>query len=68
MLERLWIESTNVSKEDVKLLEETYPRAKIVREGEGSVDQGWRTHYRYWAMMDMWFNDYISEAFTEYDR
>ena len=68
MLERLWIESTNVSKEDVKLLEETYPRAKIVREGEGSVDQGWRTHYRYWAMMDMWFNDYISEAFTNYDR
>ena len=68
MLERLWIESTNVSEEDVKLLQKTYPNAKIVREGEGSVDQGWRTHYRYWAMMDMWFNDYISDAFTEYDR
>ena len=67
LLERFWLESTNVSEEDVKLLVETYPDAKIVREGEGSVDQGWRTHHRYYAMMDMWFNDYLSDYFSRYD-
>lgn len=67
LLERLWLESTNVSEEDAKLLVDTYPGAKVVIEGEGSVDQGWRTHHRYYAMMDMWFNDYLSEYFSYYD-
>ena len=68
LLERFWLESTNVSEEDVELLVKTYPNAKIVSEGEGSVDQGWRTHHRYYAMMDMWFNDYLSEYFSWYDN
>lgn len=68
MLERLWIESTNISKEDTELLKKTYPGAKIVRDGEGSVDQGWRNHYRYYSMMDMWFNNYLSDSFSQYDR
>ena len=67
LLERFWLESTNVSEEDVELLRKTYPDAKIVSEGEGSVDQGWRTHHRYYAMMDMWFNDYLSDYFSWYD-
>lgn len=68
-LERLWIEHTAVSAKDINLLKETYPNTKIVVEGYGSVDQGWRTHPRYKAMIDM-FNktDYISEEFSKYDR
>lgn len=68
-LERLWLESTAVHAEDVQLLRTTYPDAKIVSVGRGSIDQGWRTHERYYAMMDMWLNhpDSISEEFTKYD-
>ena len=69
LLERLWIEHTAISDKDIKLLRETYPNTKIIVEGYGSVDQGWREHPRYFAMIDM-FNktDYISEEFSKYDR
>lgn len=68
-LERLWLESTAVSQESLQLLYNTYPNATIVYYGQGSVDQGWRSHERYFAMMDMWLNhpDYIGEEFTKYD-
>ena len=66
-LERLWLESTSVSPADVELLQKTYPNATIIRTGEGSIDQGWRVNVRYYAMMDMWFHNYISEEFTKYD-
>lgn len=69
LLERLWIEHTSISDADVKRLRETYPDTKIIVEGYGSVDQGWREHPRYFAMIDM-FNktNYISEEFSKYDR
>ncbi len=67
MLERLWLESTSVSKANVERLRERYPYATIINEGEGSVDKGWRSHPRYWAMMNMWYNNEISELFTRYD-
>ena len=58
-----------MSEADVQLLRDTYPNAKIVSQGRGSIDQGWRTHERYYAMMDMWLNhtDRIGEEFTKYD-
>ena len=31
--------------------------------GEGSVDQGWRGHPRYTAMINMYFNDYWDDEF-----
>lgn len=68
LLERLWIEHTSLSSTNAALLTETYPNAKVVTVGEGSVDQGWRTHERYYAMRDMWVNDYLSESFSKYDR
>lgn len=68
LLERLWLERTSVSKADVALLKETYPNAKIINIGEGSVDQGWRTHKRYYAMLNMYYNNYISEEFSKYDN
>lgn len=67
LLERLWIEHTSLSAADAALLTETYPDAKVVTVGEGSVDQGWRTHQRYYAMRDMWINNYISDSFSKYD-
>ncbi len=51
MLERLWIEHLKISNAEVAALRKTYPKAKIVDVGKGSVDQGWRTHPRYYAMI-----------------
>ncbi|MGN0318383.1 MAG: leucine-rich repeat domain-containing protein [Lachnospira sp.] len=62
-LERLFLEHTNVSLDDYKLLQETYPDAQIVYYGEGSVDQGWRTHERYYAMKDMYKKNYVNDLF-----
>lgn len=67
LLERLWLESVAVSAADVQRLRDTYPNATIISRGSGSVDQGWRTHERYYAMIDMYHNDYISESFSKYD-
>ena len=68
-LERLWLESTAVPEESVQLLRAAYPNATIINYGKGSIDQGWRTHERYTAMMDMWLNHpySIGEEFTKYD-
>ncbi len=67
LLERLWFEHTLVSARDVQLLKETYPNATIISVGEGSVDQGWRAHARYRAMIDMFNNNFVSEEFSKYD-
>lgn len=68
MMQRVWLESTSVGGNGFALLEQTYPEAKIVRYGSGSVDQGWRWgNARYEQMMDMWFNDYYGDEFSKYD-
>ncbi len=68
LLERLWIEHTDVSEKDIKRLKEAHPDATVINVGEGSVDQGWREHPRYKAMFDMFKKtNYISEEFTKYD-
>ena len=68
VLERLWMVSVAVSQEDTDLLRETYPNTIISTWGDGSTDQGWRTHPRYYAMLNMYYKgDYISEEFSKYD-
>lgn len=62
-IERLYLEHTLMTDEDYQLLKETYPDAYIVYYGEGSVDQGWREHDRYFAMIDMFHNNYVHELF-----
>lgn len=64
-LERLWMEHTRIPYSDYQKLKETYPDAKIVRNGEGSIDQGWRKHERYFAMRDMFKNNYVHELFMD---
>ena len=69
MLERLWIEHTATSAADIQLLKDTYPNATVTDQGYGSVDQGWRTHPRYFAMINMYFDTtFMSEEFSKYDR
>lgn len=68
MMQRVWMESTYCGWNSVALLQETYPDAKIVLAGSGSVDQGWRWgNARYEQMMDMWKNDYYGDEFQKYD-
>ncbi len=67
LIEKLWLESTSVSAKDVQLLRDTYPNAHIVNYGSGSVDQGWRWNDRYYAMIDMYHNNYLSDLFSMYD-
>lgn len=64
-LERLWMEHTRIPYSEFQKLKEAYPDAKIVRDGEGSIDQGWRKHERYYAMRDMFKNNYVHELFAD---
>ncbi len=64
-LERLWLEHTNLTDKDYQLLCKSYPNAKVVYHGTGSVDQGWRTHKRYYAMKDMYVKNYVHELFAD---
>lgn len=64
-LERLWMEHTRIPYSEFQKLKKAYPDAKIVRDGEGSIDQGWRKHERYYAMRDMFKNNYVHELFRD---
>lgn len=64
-IERLYLEHTLLTEEDYELLQQIYPDAQIVYYGEGSVDQGWREHERYFAMIDMYHNNYVNELFLD---
>lgn len=66
-LERLWMEHTYISWNDFSALKKTYPNAKIVFEGEGSVDQGWRGVEKYYALRDCFDNNYINPMFLSGD-
>ena len=68
LLERLWLESCPISDAKVDILREKYPNSKIVKYGKGSVDQGWRTHERYYNMIDMFHRDFLSWSFIKYDN
>ena len=70
LLERLWMEHTRVSAEQLAYIQEHYPNATIITKGEGSIDNGWREHERYFAMIGMFHDDnckVLAEAFSKYD-
>ena len=67
-LERLWMGNIYLKKKDSEALSIKYPNTEILNYGTGSTDFGWRTHERYYAMIDMYYKkNYISELFTKYD-
>ena len=71
LLERVWIEHMPAPAAQIQTLKEKHPDAKVVNVGKGSVDKGWRTHERYYAMIGM-FHDkncsVLSESFSKYDN
>lgn len=67
LLERVWLESCGASAKRVDALREKFSYSKIVNVGKGSVDQGWRTHERYYNMIDMFHRDFLSYSFSKYD-
>ena len=67
-LERLWLISDRISAESYNLIRQTYPNVKLVTTGSGSTNSGWRTHERYYTMIDMYKNNYISDVFLKYDN
>lgn len=68
LLERLWLISDNISAESYRIIREKYPNVKLVTTGTGSTNSGWRTHERYYSMIDMYRNNYISDEFLKYDN
>ena len=62
-IERLFMEHTKITDDQYKLLQKTYPNAQVVLYGKGSIDNGWRTHERFYAMRDMFNNNYVNDLF-----
>ncbi|MBR2786849.1 MAG: leucine-rich repeat domain-containing protein [Clostridia bacterium] len=65
-LERLWLISDRISSESYRLIRQTYPNVTLVTTGTGSTGSGWRSHERYFTMIDMYRNNYISDVFLKY--
>lgn len=67
-LERLWVVGCSLNKDKITELRKIYPNATVNINGPGSTEAGWRTHERYYKMIDMFHKrNYISELFTKYD-
>lgn len=64
-IERLFFEGTYISHNKYMELKKIYPNAQVIKYGEGSVDHGWRTHKRYYAMRDMLEKNYVHELFKD---
>lgn len=68
LLERAWLIADNISPQSYQQFRNTYPNVKLVTTGKGSTESGWRAHERYFAMIDMYRNNYISDSFLKYDN
>lgn len=67
-LERLWISSCKISQSDYSLLKQKYPNIQmVIKDNYTSTGSGWRTHTRYYTMINMFYNNYMSEEFEKYD-
>ena len=64
-LKRLWMEHTYISYDGYCRLRQMYPNAQIVVDGEGSVDQGWRSGARYYAMRRMFRDNVIDDIYRD---
>ena len=62
-IERLYLEHTRLSAENCELIKNTYPNAQVEYIGEGSIDHGWRSHPRYFAMIEMFNNNFVHELY-----
>jgi hypothetical protein len=62
-LKKLWIYGTRIPRDELAELREIYPDTVICTSGSGSVDQGWRSGERYWAMRNMVKNNVIDDVY-----
>ncbi len=69
LLERLCMQNSGGTYKYYSSIKKKYPNVKIVHTGYGSTHSGWRTHPRYYAMIDMYHKkNYISDLFSKYDN
>lgn len=68
LLERAWLISDRISADSYNQFRNRYPNVTLVTTGNGSTNSGWRTHERYYKMIDMFKNNYISDVFLQYDN
>ena len=68
MIERFWCFMDAVPWSEKEIIKQSYPNAELVLSGWGSTNYGWRLHERYFAMIDMYHNNYISSSFSKYDK
>lgn len=67
-LERLWISSCKISQTDYSVLRQKYPNIQmVIKDNYTSTGSGWRKHTRYYTMISMFYNNYMSEEFEKYD-
>lgn len=64
-LKRLWMEHTYISADGYNRLRQLYPGAQIVVNGEGAVDQGWRSGARYYAIRRMFRENVIDDIYRD---
>ena len=64
-LKKLWMEHTYISYDGYLKLRQLYPNARIVCDGEGSVDQGWRSGARYVAIRRMFRENIIDDLYRD---
>ena len=69
-IERFWLVNGKITEQDRTTLKNAYPNAIVNTTWSlSSTEKGWRTHPRYYAMIDMFYKkNYISEEFTKYDK
>ena len=64
-IKKLWMEHTYISGDGCYRLRQLYPGAQIVVNGEGSVDQGWRSGPRYTAVRRMFRENVIDDIYRD---
>lgn len=64
-LERLWLPTTLAAndKNVREILKKQYPNATITFTGNSSIENGWRTHQRYFVMRNMFVTNSYPEDF-----
>ena len=69
LLERLCVQNSGGTSRYLGSIFRAYPKVRIVYRGYGSTHSGWRSHPRYFAMINMFYKrNYISKEFSKYDN
>lgn len=67
LIERLWVNNMGIGWKNIELLRKTYPDATMMTTGNQSTHGSWRSHPRYFQMIDMFNNNYYGKEFFKYD-